>query len=463
MPVPTGASDVNTPTATLGTTLRYIIAGGPSKDGLPHRVLAELDAREAAAERLIGWTQFAVVVFFASLYAIAPRATGATGANFVPLALAAYFAFTVIRLWLSYRMTLPEWFLLISIGVDVALICGLMFSFHLQYDQPAAFYLKAPTLLYMFIFIGVRTLRVDPRFVLTTGIAFAVGWLGLVVYALTTDMGDIHVTRDFVAYLTSNTILIGAEIDKMLTILGVTAILTIAIYRGRQVLFDAIRSNAAEQDLRQFFAPEVASSITEAETLPSAGRGEARATAIMFVDVRGFTLTAETLDPEAVIAILCLYHETALQVIEQHGGQVDKFLGDGILATFGAVHDSQTYAADALRAAQAVIAAMDALRAEFSDLGWPRPFAVGASVACGTVTVGVVGARGRLEFTVIGNAVNLAAKLESANKPQQTRALTDGDSYALALAQGFEGISLPVRPAQALTGLARTVDVVVLA
>jgi len=454
---------VTNPPITLGSTLRYIIAGGPSKDGMPARVMAELDAREAAAERLIGWAQLFVVVFFASLYSIAPRATGATGANFVPLVLALYFAFTVLRLGLSYRVTLPEWFLLISIGVDVALLCGLIFSFHLQYSQPAAFYLKAPTLLYMFIFIGVRTLRVDPRFVLTTGIAFAAGWSALVAYALLTDMGDMRITRDFVAYLTSNSILIGAEIDKMLTILGVTGILTIALYRGREVLFDAVKSSAAEQDLRLFFAPEVAQSITGAEALPSAGRGEARAAAILFVDVRGFTRTAETLPPDAVIAILTRYHEVALHAIEQHGGQVDKFLGDGILATFGAVQDSATYAADALRAAQAVIAAMEAAGPDFAALGWPRAFDVGASAACGTVTVGVVGARGRLEFTVIGNAVNLAAKLEAANKAQGTRALTDGETYALAQTHGYENAGLPVRPAQALAGLARAVDVVVLA
>ena len=448
---------------TPGSALRYVLTGGPSREGLPARVLAELDAREAAAERLIGWVQLFVVVFFASLYAIAPRATGATGANYVPETLALYFAFTVLRLGLSWRMTLPEWFLLLSIAVDVALLCGLIFSFHLQYSQPAAFYLKAPTVLYIFIFIAVRMLRVDPRFVLITGIAFATGWSGLLAYALMTDMGDMRITRDFVAYLTSNSILIGAEIDKMLTILGVTAILTIALYRGRQVLFDAIRSSAAEQDLRQFFAPEVASSITDADAMPAAGHGEARSAAVMFVDVRGFTPTAERLAPAAVIAILTRYHEVALQAIEQHGGQVDKFLGDGILATFGAVHDSRTPAADALRAARQVIAAMEAARPEFTALGWPRPFGIGAAVACGTVTVGVVGARARLEFTVIGHAVNLAAKLEGANKPQRTRALTDAGTYALALRQGFADATLPLRPAQTLPGLAHKVDVVVLA
>ena len=88
---------------------------------------------------------------------------------------------------------------------------------------------------------------------------------------------------------------------------------------------------------------------------------------------------------------------------------------------------------------------------------------VGASVACGAVTAGVVGARGRLEFTVFGNAVNLAAKLENANKVQATRALTDGASHALAVAQGFDSPPLQRRAHQRIAGIARPVDVVVLA
>ncbi len=447
----------------LGAFLRYVASGGPSKSGLPARVLDQIQQREAASERLIGWVQISVVLFFATLYSIAPRATGATGDNFVPGVLAVYFAFTVLRLALSYRIALPRWVLVLSIGVDVALLCGLIFSFHLQYDQPAAFYLKTPTLLYMFIFIAVRTLRFDPRFVLATGVVAATGWLALVAYALMSDMGEMAVTRDYVAYLTSNSILIGAEIDKMLTILGVTAILTLAQYRGRQVLFDAIRSHAAAQDLQQFFAPDVARSITASEVLPGAGHGEVRQAAILFVDVRAFTATAEKMPPERVMGILARYQEVALQVIEQNGGQVDKFLGDGILATFGAVQGSATYAADALRAAHGVIVAMEAARPDFAALGWPRAFDIGASVACGNVTVGVVGARGRLEFTVIGNAVNLAAKLESANKTQGTRALTDAASLSLAVAQGYDALPLDTRAAQRIAGLARPVDVVVLA
>ena len=259
----------------------------PPPNALPARVLAEIARREDAAERLIGWVQLCIVVFFGVLYALAPRAEGGSGENFVPMTLAAYLAFTVFRLALSYRITLPGWFLVLSMVVDTALLCGLIFSFHIQYAQPAAFYLKAPTMIYFFIFISLRALRFDPRYVLIAGLVSAAGWLLMVAYALTSDMGKMHITRNYVEYLTSNTILIGAEIDKSLTLLGVTAILSFAQYRARKVLLDAIQSHSAASDLSQFFAPEVAERITTSDVIPTAGMSELREAAILFVDVRG--------------------------------------------------------------------------------------------------------------------------------------------------------------------------------
>lgn len=447
----------------LKSAVRYITRGGPTADGIPARVRAEIAEREAAAERLIGWVQLGVVVFFATLYSIAPRAEGGGGFNFVPITLAAYFLFTVLRVVLSYRIVLPEWYLIVSIVVDVALLCGLIFSFHIQYQQHPAFYLKAPTLMYVFIFIGLRALRFDPRFVLTTGLIAVGGWLVLVAYALFGDMGRMHITRNYIEYLTSNAILIGAELDKTIVILGVTAILSLALYRGRQILFDSIQDHAAAEDLKRFFAPEVATSITGSDESVMAGQGETRNAAILLVDVRSFTSTAETLAPEVVMRVLARYQEIVLPVIEQHNGRVDKFLGDGILATFGAVRRNDHYAADAMRAAAAIIGETDKHTAAFRALGWPKTLSVGAAVACGGVTVGVVGARDRLEFTVIGNAVNLAAKLEDANKTQGTRVLTDSDSFERACIQGYERTDCEIRRGAAIAGISHPVDLVVIA
>lgn len=443
--------------------LKYILRGGPPETGIPARVRAEIRARENASERLISWVQLAIVSLFSTLYLLAPRAEGGEGFNFVPIALAAYFAFTVLRLVLSYRFELPQWFLLLSIVVDMALLVGLIFSFHIQYNQPPTFYLKTPTLMYVFIFIGLRALRFDPRFVLTTGLVAVAGWLGLVSYAVMGDTGGMHITRNYVEYLTKNSVLIGAELDKTVVILTVTIVLSAALFRARELLFSSIREHAAVMDLKRFFAPEVAASITDADVALKAGQGMVRDAAILYVDIRGFTNTADQLPPDRVMQILATYQDTALAIIRAHGGRVDKFLGDGILATFGAVHPSETYAADALKAAQALVSELQLCCNKFTDLGWPRDFEVGTACAAGPVTVGVVGSADRLEFTVIGDAVNRAAKLEDANKAEKSRVLTDATTFELALSQGYDGVTGERRAMRPVSGLRQPLDLQVLA
>ncbi|GAB2184985.1 adenylate/guanylate cyclase domain-containing protein [Roseibium sp. LAB1] len=444
-------------------TLRYILRGGPPDAGLPDRVRKEIRSREASSERLIGWVQLGLVLFFSLLYAIAPRAEGSAGFNFVPIALAAYFLFTVLRLILSYRFELPRWYLLVSICVDMALLVGLIFSFHIQYGQHPTFYLKTPTLMYVFIFIGLRALRFDPRFVLTTGIVAVTGWLGLVFYAAFADMDHMRVTRNYVEYLTGNTILIGAELDKTMVILAVTVILSVALYRGRSMLFEASKDHAAAMDLSRFFSPEVAASITGANAELQAGEGSLRDAAILYADIRSFTATSAALPPETVLAVLAEYQNLAVDVIVEEGGRVDKFLGDGILATFGAVHPSKTYAADALRAARRLVATAEREQQRFLDAGWPGHLRIGTAVAAGPVTVGVIGSKQRLEFTVIGDAVNRAAKLEDANKIQDSTALTDKGTFDLAIAQGLELPLIETRPEAVVAGIKLPVDLVVLA
>ena len=116
-----------------------------------------------------------------TLYSLSPKTFDTDVAiTPVPWALTAYLAFTGVRLFLGYRNALTRWFLTLSVIVDMALLMGLIWSFHIQYEQPTAFVLKAPTLLYVFIFIALRALRFDAFFVLLAGSTAAVGWLFMV-------------------------------------------------------------------------------------------------------------------------------------------------------------------------------------------------------------------------------------------------------------------------------------------
>jgi adenylate cyclase len=427
---------------------------------LPARVQRLVDAEEEKSERLITWVQLAVLAVFATLYFVAPRPPDAQATMFepVPLVLAPYALFTLVRLGLTHRGFMPGWFLVLSMLVDVTMLWALIWTFHLDYDQPAGFSLKVPTFIYIFVFIAVRALRFDARFVASMGAFAAVGWVGLVAYALAVG-GPEMMTRNFVEYLNGPYVLIGAEFDKVLTIAVVTGVLSLAVWRGRRTLLTAVREEAAGRDLRRFLSEGVAEAVTDAEDEVVAGRAEARDAAVLMLDIRGFTGFSGSHTPDEVVALLTSFHARAVPRIRAEGGVVDKFLGDGVMATFGAVSPSPTAARDALTALEAVMA--EAARwSEETGTG----LVVNGAVAAGPVVFAALGHANRLEFTVIGEAVNLAAKLEKHNKTEGSRALTTAACFDRARGEGFAAARPPERLSERrVAGVATPLDLVVVA
>ena len=246
---------------------------------LPTRIATHIMAQEEASEIVVGWIQLLVVLGFSFVYLLAPKTFSDT-APFrpVPWVLAAYLAFTLLRLTLAYLHRLPEWLRYASIVIDMALLLGMIWSFHLQYEQPPSFYLKAPTVLYIFIFIALRALNFEARKVVTAGFVAAIGWIVLVVYALTIDPRDSMITHDYVEYLTSNSILIGAEVDKVIAILIVTGVLGFAIKRNLTLLTYAVREGVSNEDLARFVPAEVAKLTKTSDEGVHLGLGDDQAT-----------------------------------------------------------------------------------------------------------------------------------------------------------------------------------------
>jgi adenylate cyclase len=437
--------------------------GGP--ENLPERVRDAIRRQQERSEILIGWIQLSITVLVGILYEGTSMAEGLVQADYSleGEVLLIYGAICLLRLALAYLRLLRPWMLYLSVIADIALLMGLIYSFHYKYAQPAAFYLKVPTLLYVFLFIALRALRFEARLVAFTGVAAAVGWGWLTYYVASGQGGPPNRTHNFVEYMTSNALLVGAEVDKIVAILLSTAVLALAISRARHLLVQSVTEGAAARDLSRFFDPGVAARIRGAAMSIKPGEGELRDVAILTVDLRGFTRLSTELAPGDVMKVLQDYQGRVCPLIASNGGSIDKFLGDGILASFGAVESSTTAAADALRAADAVIAAADRWTAERRAAGLP-PLSIGLAATSGRVVFGAVGDAERLEFTVIGDAVNFAAKLEKHNKDEKTRALVDSNTYALAERQGYVPPAVRERrPGRTVGGVADPVDIVVLA
>ncbi len=428
---------------------------------LPARVLAKIEEQRDRSEIFIGWVQSAVIALFAALYFAAPKTFMADAPlQPVPWALAIYAIFTALRLALAYAKRLGPVMLSISVMVDVTLLMVLIWSFHIQYGQPAAFYLKAPTLLYIFIFIALRTLSFSPGYVLFTGIAAATGWLALLAIAISGPEGMDMITRDYVAYMTSSRILVGAEIDKVISILLVSMVLSMAVARANKLLHSAVTEETAAGDLSRFFEAAVAREIVSAEDALKPGEGRQVEAAALFIDLRGFTTQASTMQARDVMALLNEYHSIVVPVVQRNGGSVSTYLGDGVLVTFGAVSQNPTFAADALRAAEQLLDSYDRW-ADQRRAGGFSPLGIGIGVNHGTVAVGAIGYASRLEFTVIGDSVNTAAKLQNHTKVEQARVLTTVATRDLAVRQGYDATRCgETLSGRVIAGVAQPMDLV---
>ena len=438
-------------------------AGAAVRGRLPARVVRAIEAQRDRSEILTSWVQALVIAVLATLYVVAPK-TAPAEAVFqpVPWALGVYAAFTVLRLKLAYEGRLTTAMRLASVVVDMTVLIVTIWSFHIQYSQPAAFYLKAPTFAYVFIFIALRALSFSPAYVLAAGAVAALGWIALLGYALAEPGGASLVTRDYVAYMTSARILIGAEIDKIVSILATTGLLAIAAAHARELLEQAAAEQAATVQLSRFFSPEVAETLIRADELLQPGEGEAREAAAMFIDLRGFTKLAATLEPKALIGLLGEYQRVAVPIIQRHRGSITTYLGDGIMVTFGATRPNGTYAADAFACAEALLEALDRWGAARGARGLPAP-GVGIGVEVGTVTCGAIGEAGRLEYAVIGDPVNRAAKLQNHTKAESVRALATAAARDRAAAQGYRPQrTLQLRAGREIAGVSAPVDLVVI-
>jgi adenylate cyclase len=169
------------------------------------------------------------------------------------------------------------------------------------------------------------------------------------------------------------------------------------------------RESTVRSNFERYFAPNVAAEIAQQEGAIRLG-GERRPITVLFSDIRGFTAMAESMGPDAVARLLSEYFTEMVEVIFEHGGTLDKFIGDAIMALWGAPISHEDDADRALRAAVAMQQSIDQLNRQWAAAGGPE-IGVGIGINYGDVFAGNIGSHRRLEYTVLGDAVNVAARL----------------------------------------------------
>ncbi|MEJ6700959.1 MAG: adenylate/guanylate cyclase domain-containing protein [Akkermansiaceae bacterium] len=194
----------------------------------------------------------------------------------------------------------------------------------------------------------------------------------------------------------------------------------------RQSMTELARRQQLHRHLQRSMSPDVADAIVKApDGYYRAASGNRKQVTVLFADVRGFTNRSEQQDAGELVSQLNEYLGSMVEVIFCHGGTVDKFIGDAIMATWGGLDDSDLAKQNeaAVGAALGMLAALVELNATWKKEG-KEPFRIGVGVHHGEAIVGEVGSDQRTDFTVIGDAVNLASRIEGMTKAMGVDFLT---------------------------------------
>ncbi len=224
------------------------------------------------------------------------------------------------------------------------------------------------------------------------------------------------------------------DLDFLAAFAGIAAV---AIENGQ--FSERIRHElVVRSNFERYFAPSLAARIAGSPDAVRLG-GDKRPVAVLFSDIRGFTALSEAMNPDEIASLLTEYFTEMVECVFRNGGTLDKFIGDAVMAQWGAPIGGDDDADRAVRAAIEMMAALETLNAKWRGLGRPE-LAIGIGLNFGEAFAGNIGSERRLEFTVIGDTVNTASRLCAAAEAGEIL-LTESVRRALQTAPELEECS----------------------
>ena len=295
-------------------------------------------------------------------------------------------------------------------------------------DWPTAVQYDFNGFLYFFILLAGSTLAYSWRTTVAFG-TWAVGlwsvgvavvfFFGHEIPELSQGMKELFVDRErMLEMIDPNNPRIHLRVQEMVVFMVVAAILAPNGWRNNQLLIKQAQAARERGNLARHFPPNIVDQIADRDQ--PLGEVRSQQVAIMFTDIVGFTSMAEQGDPHETVALLRHYHGLMESAVFNNKGTLDKFLGDGIMATFGTPDATADDPLNALVCACEMTQQMDEWNKQRQTEGL-GPVKISVGIHYGDVVLGDIGSARRLEFATLGDAVNVASRLESMTRELKTR------------------------------------------
>lgn len=320
--------------------------------------------------------------------------------------IAAYGVATIVALLLAELQRGARWFAWIYIVFDALLVVVLFHEHLFAPSKEVDHTLTAPSLAIGFLLLMHVALRLRPIMVALFSSLVILGWLALLTVAVEAHLSKgAALTLDWSSFLTEAALAAAFGFAAL-----VCGLLT---YDHNVLLKAAVLAERRRANLSRFFSPTV---LTELQTTGDSLALAQRDVAVLFVDLRSFTRLSESIPPASLANLLVEFRELVTREVFAHGGMIDKFIGDGVMAAFGQPKSTPDDAARALECALHLTTALREWRDARERRGEIGPQA-GVGIHFGMAIGGVLRSGSHDEFTLVGDVVNVAQRLEQLCKP----------------------------------------------
>ena len=381
---------------------------------------------------------------------------------------ASFFLVTGIAQFTLYRRRLgPALMPYVFIAVDCLTLAAVLVvpNPFASAPMPLPMPFRYANFLFFFVLLMQTTFSFRPSLLLWTGACGAGAWTLAFLWVrshpgVITDPADRpDATAMLAAYFNPNYLSVLKYQYEIVIFLLVSAGLAVLVWRSRSLVAERAEAERERGNLARYFSPKVVDVLAERDE--PLGRVRRQAVGALFADLVGFTTLAEDMTPEEVMAMLRAFHGRMEDEVFRHGGCLEKFIGDALLATFGVPDVGTRDATDALACARGMLAALGEWNREREAEGL-MPLRMGVGLHYGQVVLGDIGSRRSMAFATVGDTINVASRLQASTRELDATIVASGALVAAVEGEAAEGAllgGLTSRGSQALRGRDTLIDV----